>query len=160
KLQPVSNGQKGELFIGGPTLARGYMSDPSLTARSFVQWPSPVPSAFAPPGNPIRLYRTGDLVRQRDDGELEFFGRIDSQVKIRGHRIERAEIESILMQDPAIAAAVVRVYDHAGVQGLAAYVLLSPGAGSIDRAALQRTLRDKLPSYMIPAHLDVLPHFP
>jgi amino acid adenylation domain-containing protein len=160
KLQPVRPGQKGELFIGGPTLARGYMNEPALTAQSFVEWTRP--SAVTPKcrGKAVRLYKTGDLVRQREDGALEFFGRIDHQVKVRGHRIELAEIEAVLLEHAEIAAAVVRVYEHAGVQGLAAYVSLAPGATAVDRAEILRKLRGKLPAYMVPTHLDVLQQFP
>lgn len=160
ELQPVHRGQKGELFIGGPGLAREYINQPDLTARSFIEWAPPAAPTTESCRETKRLYKTGDLVRQKYDGELEFLGRIDHQVKIRGHRIELAEIESVLMEHPEIAAAVVRVHGHAGVESLAAYVLLTPGASSIDRPAILRTLRDKLPAYMIPTHLDALQQFP
>jgi non-ribosomal peptide synthetase-like protein len=160
KLEPVHSGEKGELFIGGLGLAREYINQPDLTARSFIEWPPQLVSTAESCREVKRLYRTGDLVRQNDGGDLEFLGRIDHQVKLRGHRIELAEIESVLVEHPQIAGAVVRVHEHGGVESLAAYVLLADGANGVDRSAILRTLRDKLPAYMVPSDLDVLQHFP
>ena len=97
QMRPVERGLKGELFVGGETLAKGYLKQPELSAEKFFSIPEG------------RLYRTGDLVRWNDQGELEFFGRIDSQVKIRGFRVELAEIESLLLETRGIRSAAVRL---------------------------------------------------
>jgi non-ribosomal peptide synthetase-like protein len=162
ELRPVSGGKKGELFIGGPGLSRGYLKQPELTARSFIDWTAPAneTASQAETTSPIRLYRTGDLVRWNEEGELEFFGRIDSQVKLRGFRIELAEIETILIEQPEITAATVKIYEESGLQSLAAYILLSDGSARPDRSRLLAILRDRLPAYMVPTYLDVLESFP
>jgi non-ribosomal peptide synthetase-like protein len=162
ELQPVPAGEKGELFIGGPGLSRGYLNQPDLTARSFIEWtPSARDLLFdAGPAQKIRLYRAGDLVRWSESGELEFFGRIDSQVKLRGYRIELSEIEAVLLEQPEITAAAVRVYEDAGLQSLAAYALLADGVTALDRSRILAVLRDRLPAYMVPAYLDALDSFP
>lgn len=147
-LQPLGPGERGELYIGGRGVSRGYLNQPELTSEHFVP---------APAGG--RLYRTGDLARVAADGEIEFFGRIDNQVKIRGYRVELDEIECVLAEDPAIACVVVTVHDREAVARLAAYVTLQPRA-ELDRPALLGRLRTRLPSYMVPSTLDVLPEFP
>ncbi|HEX3127436.1 MAG TPA: non-ribosomal peptide synthase/polyketide synthase [Thermoanaerobaculia bacterium] len=141
----------GELLIGGPALARGYLGRPDLTAASFV------PDPFGPPGE--RLYRTGDLVSELPDGELEFLGRIDDQVKIRGHRIELGEIEAALVHHPGVREAAVIAKDGAkdgqGGKRLVAYV-----AGTADAAELRTFLSESLPEPMVPSvfvHLEALP---
>jgi non-ribosomal peptide synthetase-like protein len=146
--QPVKDGETGELYIGGVTLASGYLKQPELTKRAFVQ------------NGDERLYRTGDLVRLNVDGEIEFFGRIDSQVKIRGFRVELSEIESVLLEQEEVSNAVVTLYEREGVPSLAAYVTLSVPTASFDRAKILQILRARLPSYMVPAFLDVLDSFP
>lgn len=147
-MQPVPLGAAGELYVGGPGVARGYLNRPELTARSFIEQAG------------RRLYRTGDLVRFNDEGELEFFGRIDSQVKIRGFRVELAEIEAVLLEQPEIASAAVRLYEREGMPLLAAYVVLAEGVGSLDRGRVLEVLRARLPAYMVPASLDVLDALP
>ena len=142
-MQPVPPGAKGELYVGGPGISRGYLNQPELTARSYV-----------------RLYRTGDLARVNEDGDLEYFGRIDGQVKIRGYRVELAEIEAVLLEQPQITSAAVRLYEREGVPSLAAYVLLGEGVRTLDRASVLETLRARLPAYMVPSYLDVLPALP
>lgn len=151
-LRPVPDGEKGELFIGGDTLARGYLGQPELTASRFMTVPLP--------DGPARLYRTGDVVRRLACGDLEFFGRIDGQIKIRGYRVELAEIESALREAPGVRLAVARLIEREGLQQLAAHVVLTDGAAALDRGATLALLRRRLPDYMIPAYLDLLDELP
>ena len=136
----------GELFIGGAQVARGYHDRPELTAERFVA------ESRSAPG---RLYRTGDLGRWNADGVLEFGGRIDDQVKVRGFRVELGEIEAVLREHEAVVeSAVVAVESAGGRSELAAYVVLE--AASSDEAAAPRrpaarSSRAKLPDYMVPA---------
>jgi acyl-coenzyme A synthetase/AMP-(fatty) acid ligase/acyl carrier protein len=155
-LEPVPVGVPGELCIGGLGVARGYLNRPELTAERFV------PDPFGElPG--ARLYRTGDMVRRRPDGSLEFLGRRDEQVKIRGHRIECGEVEAALVAHPGVRQAVVVAReDGAGERHLVACIVAggeaAPNAGEL-RAHLRRTL----PDFMVPAAfvaLDVLPLTP
>jgi amino acid adenylation domain-containing protein len=142
-------GQPGEIFVGGAGVARGYLNRPELTAERFL------PSPFAA-GD--RLYRSGDLARRLPDGELEYLGRIDQQVKVRGFRVELGEIESVLQAHPAIREAVVLARDGAGEQELAAYLVLSGEAPS--PAALRDFLGRSLPAYMVPAAYFEVPRIP
>lgn len=147
-LTPV--GVPGELYIGGAGVALGYLDRAELTAARFV------PDPFAP-GD--RLYRTGDLARWRSDGSLEFLGRIDQQVKVRGHRIELGEIESALRSDPTVADAVV-VADGAGTLArLVAYVTAAGDQVPV-AADLRARVRDELPQYMVPSVVMTLAAFP
>ena len=155
-LQPVPAGEVGEICLGGPGVAKGYVGRPELTAEKFIRHP------LAPAGS--RLYRTGDLGRMTDDGEIEYLGRADSEVKIRGHRVDLGEIESVLLEDPAIpeaATAMVAISESA--TELVAYVV--PGADCTEpEDALHRRLRDKLrdrlPGYMVPAYFVSLTGLP
>ena len=155
-MQPVPIGVPGELYIGGDGVARGYLHRPELTAERFV--PDPFTSDAG-----TRLYRTGDLVRYRADGHLEFLGRLDHQVKLRGYRIEPGEIEATLGQHPAVCEAVVVVReDPPGDQRLLAYLTMR-GEGSAPEESLRAFLRRTLPEYMIPSAfvtLDALPMTP
>ncbi|MFX4293410.1 amino acid adenylation domain-containing protein [Streptomyces bohaiensis] len=152
RQRPVPTGVPGELCLGGVRLARGYHGRPDLTADRFV------PDPFGPAGG--RLYRTGDLVRHRPDGVLEFLGRIDQQVKIRGLRIELGEIEAALTEHPGVsAAAVVARESAAGGADLAAYVVGEDGPAP-EPAALREHLRERLPDYMVPALWTALPALP
>ncbi len=147
-----ATGLPGELLIGGAGVARGYWLRPELTAERFV----PNPWA-ATPGE--RLYRTGDLVRWRWDGEIEFLGRIDHQVKVRGYRIEPGEIEALLARYPGVREAVVVVRQETGAPLLVAYVVPSPGR-QVAPDELRRYVQDNLPLYMVPAtfvELEALP---
>src|SRR6185312_5487301 len=149
--RPVPVGVAGELCVGGPGLARGYLNLPERTAASFV--PHPLANF---PGE--RLYRTGDLCCLRRDGEIEFLGRLDHQVKIRGLRIELGEIEAALLALPGVREAAVLAREEAGGRRLVAYV-----AGEVSAEALRTTLREQLPEYMVPAAfvtLDALPLSP
>jgi amino acid adenylation domain-containing protein len=139
-------GIPGELCIGGAGLARGYLCRPELTARAFV------PDPWS--GHPgARLYRTGDLACWRRDGELEFLGRTDHQIKVRGFRVELGEIESVLAEHPAVKEAVVVAYDpQPGSRRLAAYWVPRPGAAAAAGSAeLRAFLERRLPEYMVPA---------
>ncbi|MEU8241045.1 amino acid adenylation domain-containing protein [Actinoplanes missouriensis] len=147
-LRPVPDGAVGELYLAGTSLARGYVGRPGLTAGRFV----------ADPFGGGRMYRTGDLCRWGADGDLEYLGRVDDQVKVRGYRIEPAEIESVLLAHPAVdAAAVVVTGTPAALVG---YV--TPAAAAADGAAqvLRKHLAQQLPDYMVPSTLiglDALP---
>jgi len=147
RLAPVPPGQVGELYLSGPGLARGYLRQPALTAERFIRH-----SFDGQP--PARLYRTGDLARRRPDGQFEFVGRADRQVKIRGHRIELSEIEAVLRQHPAgRETAVIARDDLPGGRQLVAYV-----AGAAD--GLSDFLQTRLPAYMQPAAIVPLPALP
>lgn len=153
-LQPVATGSVGELYLGGTTLARGYLNRPDLTAEKFIPDPfSGIPGA--------RLYKTGDLVRYLPGGQLEFVGRLDDQVKVRGFRVELAEIEAALHYHPAVRQAVVLAWQTnqpAGDTRLAAYVVLDDQATT--SLELRQFLLEKLPPYMVPAHFILLDAFP
>jgi len=141
---PVPVGVPGELYIGGHCLARGYLKRPDLTAQNFV--PDPFSSE---PGT--RLYKTGDLARYLSDGNIEFLGRIDDQVKVRGFRIELGEIEAALRQHPAVRETVVLARENApGEKHLVAYVV-AQGESPPTASELRVFLKEKLPDYMMPA---------
>jgi amino acid adenylation domain-containing protein len=152
-LHPVPMGAPGELYIGGDSLARGYLSRPDLTAESFIPNPfDEVPGA--------RLYRTGDRGHFLPDGTIEFLGRVDNQVKIRGFRIELGEVEVALHQSPSVKQCVVVAReDRPGNKYLAAYVVVNEQADT-SGAALSDFLRKRLPEHMIPSTfvmMDTLP---
>ncbi|MBZ5712804.1 amino acid adenylation domain-containing protein [Nannocystis pusilla] len=152
--RPVGVGELGELYIGGDGLARGYHNRPELTAERFVSVAGLRGDAA------IRLYRTGDQARWRPDGLIEFVGRTDFQVKIRGHRIELEEIESALVASGLVAAAAVTVHESpAGDKSLVAHVVPRDRAGFLS-SQLQVHLQTKLPRFMVPSRfvsLDALP---
>ncbi|HEU4327751.1 MAG TPA: amino acid adenylation domain-containing protein, partial [Roseiflexaceae bacterium] len=188
QLNPVPVGVPGQLYIGGDGVARGYWNRPELTAERFV------PNPFGAEGWGLRageenqkpgadnsklktqnskLYKTGDLVRYREDGRLEFLGRTDFQVKLRGFRIELAEIEAALLDHPQVRAAVVALReDRPGDQRLVGYLIpaepdreagglrLEVGELSTQQAALKAHLRERLPEYMIPGTFMLLERFP
>jgi acyl-coenzyme A synthetase/AMP-(fatty) acid ligase len=148
-LQPLPSGAIGELHLGGVGLARGYLGRAALTAERFV------PDPFV---EGARLYRTGDLARRRADGALDYLGRIDTQVKLRGQRIEPGEIEALLRAEQGVHDAVVMVRD----EQLIGYIVRGVG-NTIDTNVLLDALRAQLPAYMVPSQLielDVLPVTP
>jgi non-ribosomal peptide synthase protein (TIGR01720 family) len=143
-LHPVPIGMVGELYIGGDGLARGYLNRPELTAERFIPHPF---SALAG----ARLYKTGDLARYRPDGEIEFLGRNDDQVKVRGFRIELGEIETTLREHPGVREAVLMAREDApGERRLTAYLVITGGVLS-NLNELRGYLKERLPEYMIPA---------
>jgi amino acid adenylation domain-containing protein len=154
--QLVLPGTSGELYVGGVCLARGYFARAGLTAEKFV------PHPFGEPGE--RLYRSGDLARWRTDGTLEYLGRLDSQVKVRGHRIELAEIESVLLGHEAVREAAVVAREQGGDLRLVGYVVGRCGESKPLPAALIEQLRaalsEQLPKYMVPAAFVVLESLP
>ncbi|HEV7451634.1 MAG TPA: Pls/PosA family non-ribosomal peptide synthetase [Pseudonocardiaceae bacterium] len=160
QLRPVEQGGVGEICIGGPGVAIGYLNRPDLTAERFVPNPIAQDRAAAP-----RIYRSGDLGRLTPTGEYEYLGRIDTQIKIRGYRIELGEIEQVIREDHAVETAVVNPAQRDGVvQDLVGYVTLhhnASGNGETDlRERLHTSLRRRLPAYMIPSFIEVLDEFP
>jgi acyl carrier protein len=156
QLNPVPVGTAGELLIGGDGVARGYLNRPALTDEKFI------PDPFS--GTPgARLYRTGDLARLRPDGEIEFLGRVDEQVKIHGNRIELSEISATLHRHPAVRSSVVAVDEHVSDERrLIAYVVPAGGRRP-DTEQLRAHLAQQLPNYMVPAafvYLEELPLTP
>ena len=151
--EPVPPGVPGEIWIGGPGLALGYLNAPRLTAERFVPHPF-----CSDPG--AQLYRTGDRARYRDDGTIEFLGRFDSQIKLRGHRIDLSEIEHVLKQHDAIEDAVVLArQDRPGEKRLVAYVVPERGRAA-NAGELRADLLRRLPEYMVPAAFVTLTALP
>ncbi|WP_063764187.1 non-ribosomal peptide synthetase/MFS transporter [Kitasatospora purpeofusca] len=150
--QPVPPGVTGELYLGGDRLARGYLGRPELTAERFVDDP------FGAPGD--RLYRTGDLARWRTDGTLDYLGRADDQIKVRGYRVEPGEIEAALTALPGIGQAVVLARGEGLRQMLVAYLERTGDAPVPAPAELRDTLGESLPDYMVPARFVVLDRLP
>ncbi|MEV4777631.1 amino acid adenylation domain-containing protein [Burkholderia sp. LMU1-1-1.1] len=163
-LRPVPIGMVGELYIGGVQVAHGYHQRQELTARVFIPDPfTYLPSGPAAPAPPATLFKTGDLGRYWHDGTIEFLGRADRQVKVRGYRIELAEIEHHLLRHPGVRHAIVLAReDRPGDVRLVAY-LQAATAGGADPAALRLHLKRTLPDYMIPAafvELEAMPLLP
>lgn len=151
-FKPVAVGIPGELFIAGDGVARGYLRRPDLTAERFV--PNPFDNAGG------RMYSTGDRVRWREDGQIEFLGRTDQQVKLRGYRIELAEIEAALLGCSGVGQATVIMHsDSRGEKRLVAYVVPA-GGRSLNAAELRESLAHRLPNYMVPAFITVLDSLP
>ncbi len=151
RLRPTASGVAGELYIAAPGVARGYLRAPARTAGRFVADP------YGSAGE--RMYRTGDLVRRLRDGRLEFLGRVDRQVKVRGFRVETGEVEATLLAVPAVVhAAVVVRESRAGDPQLVGYVVA--GAEDVDHASALAELRERLPEHMVPSALVTLDELP
>ena len=148
RLRPLRTGIGGELYVAGVQLARGYVGRPAETAARFVADPG---------GDGGRMYRTGDRARILDDGALEFLGRADRQVKVRGHRVELGEIENLTADIESVdACAVVAVTDDGGATVLVAHVT----PGDVDAAAVRDVLRGRVPDYLVPAFWVAIDHVP
>ncbi|MBI0384502.1 AMP-binding protein, partial [Streptomyces albiflaviniger] len=149
--KPVAAGVMGELHIAGEQLARGYLGRAELTDERFV------PDSFAADGS--QMYRTGDLVRERPDGNLEYLGRADEQLKVSGYRIEPGEIEAVLRGHAGVRDCAVVAVGEADARRLVAYVAPEPGS-SLDASALARHAARALPSYMVPVAFVAVPELP
>ncbi|OBI06871.1 hypothetical protein A5714_02150 [Mycobacterium sp. E2462] len=149
RLNPVPVGVAGELYLAGPALAHGYLGRPNLTAERFV------PNPFGEPG--ARMYRTGDLVRWTNARNLQYLGRADFQVKLRGQRVELGEIENALLACPSVNAAAAAVHRLGGADHLVGYV---SGAAPPDADAVRDTLATRLPDYLVPTRIVVLDRLP
>jgi amino acid adenylation domain-containing protein len=150
-LNPCPIGVTGELYLGGEGVARGYVGRPGTTADRFI------PDPFSAEGG--RLYRSGDLTRWRDDGAVEFVGRVDHQVKLRGFRIELGEIEAALVEQPGVGECVALLRNDDGQPSLVAYVVPEAGC-SLDPISLRRSIAGKLPDYMMPSAIVPLARLP
>jgi amino acid adenylation domain-containing protein len=155
-LNPVPVGMRGQIFVGGDGLSRGYLNRPELTEERFVtNWLAPELSA--------RLYRTGDLGRFRGNGEIEYLGRVDNQIKLRGQRLELGEIESVLASHAAVHQAVVSLTGESEQQKLSAHIVVKEGSSIPGAGELRRYLRTKLPEHMVPANywlIEKVPQLP
>jgi acyl carrier protein len=152
KRRLLPHGVPGELYIGGLGVARGYFERPELTSERFV------PDPFA--GGEARMYKTGDRARFRADGILDFLGRADFQVKLRGYRIEPGEIEALVRQLPGITECVVVLReDRPGDQRLVGYVVPAPRT-KIDVSSVREALRERLPEYMVPSNIISIDELP
>jgi acyl carrier protein len=151
ELNPVPIGIVGEIHVGGHGLAKGYLNNPELTSQKFISNP------FVK-GAEVRLYKTGDRGRFLPEGNLEFLGRVDNQIKLRGIRIELGEIESVLCSHSSIHAAVVSVSEAEGAERLIAYIV--PTSSGLASSELRRFVRDKLPEHMTPASFVMLATLP
>jgi len=149
--QILPPGIPGELCIAGVCLARGYWNRPDLTAEKFIE--------VNLLGKTERIYKTGDLAKWGDDGNLEFLGRIDQQVKLRGFRIELGEIEAVLLEHPVVKEAVVNLYETENNQQLVAYIIPQEKQRDV-RDELKSLLKSRLPNYMIPSQIMILETFP
>jgi amino acid adenylation domain-containing protein len=153
QMQPAPFGVIGEVYIGGAQLARGYLNQPALTAERFV------PDPFSANELGRRLYRTGDLARLLSNGNFEFIGRNDFQIKLRGYRIELGEVEAALRRERFVREAVVKTHTNGHGEGLIAYLLVEQHS-ALDTNELQERLEKQLPSYMVPSMFVFMDEFP
>jgi non-ribosomal peptide synthetase-like protein len=153
-LQPVADGQEGELWIAGVGVSDGYLGRPDLTATRFFGNP------YAQDGSSPTMYRTGDRVRREADGNLVWLGRVDGQVKIRGHRVELSEIEAHLIAEPAVASAVVVTRPQDEDQLALVGLLALRDADRFDLASFLERLRESLPAYMVPSTFELVDKIP
>jgi non-ribosomal peptide synthetase-like protein len=154
ELRLVPRGRKGEICIGGAGVARGYLGLPAETAARFV------PDPFAGRDDPdARIYRTGDMGRVDSHGNLQFLGRTDAQVKIRGLRVDLGEIESVMLQAPDVLSAACTVRENGGIQRLVGYVVPRAG-GTVDGERLGAHLRKQLPPWIVPAFIEMVSDLP
>jgi amino acid adenylation domain-containing protein/non-ribosomal peptide synthase protein (TIGR01720 family) len=170
QLQPVAMGMIGELYLGGAGIARGYWQRPELTAERFIPVPESVAAMIRSSPAPLvqgnlggfedRLYKTGDRVRYRPDGNLEFVGRQDEQIKLRGYRIELNEIAAQLQQHPDLTQVIALLRDADTNPQIVAYFTTVPGTGAICEDDLRQFLSDRLPAYMVPAAWVAIDQFP
>lgn len=154
-LQPVPYGEIGEICVGGPGVARGYVNLPERTAERFVADPTGT--------NGARIYRTGDLGRYLANGDIEYLGRADAEVKVRGHRVDLQEIENVLLEDDRITAAAVKLVPTPGTGGeLAGYLVVNDQAVAADDlfTELHALAKEKLSPYMVPAYLQLIDAIP
>ncbi|WP_037079865.1 non-ribosomal peptide synthetase [Pseudonocardia spinosispora] len=149
-LHPVPDGERGELYLAGPHLARGYLADPGATADRFVADP------FGAPGD--RMYRTGDLARRRPGTGLEYLGRADQQVKIRGRRVEIGEVEAALASVPGVSASAAVIRTDGAQPRLVGYV--TPSDAALDAARVRRVLADRVPDHLVPSAVVVMQALP
>ncbi len=149
--RPVGSGETGHLFIGGPVLARGYLNQPEKTAAAFLM-------VDLPQRGPTRIYRTGDLARWLPSGDIEYAGRVDHQIKVGSYRIEPGEIEASIATFPSVLESIVVHEELRGQKALIAYV--ATGGAVIDLKSLRQHLKDRLPSYMLPARYVLLESLP
>ena len=152
-LRTAADGTAGELCLGGIGLARGYVGLPEATREKFVQWP-------AEGSGSRRLYRTGDQVRRAPSGDLEFLGRLDSQVKLRGFRIELSEIEAVLVECPGVKSAAVTLHQNHGSTGELVGYIVPKVSLTPDLSRVRAHLRERLPAYMVPGTLELLQALP
>lgn len=148
-MRPVPVGARGEVFLGGASVTRGYLGRPDLTADRFL------PDPFT--GEGARMYRTGDMATLLPDGQLHFHGRSDHQVKIRGIRIETLEVEAEIETHPAVRDSLVTVWGEDSDRGLVAYIVPD---GELDSAEMRSFLGSRVPPYMVPSVIEILPAFP
>ncbi|MRG97788.1 non-ribosomal peptide synthetase [Polyangium spumosum] len=160
--KPVAVGVPGELYIGGIGPARGYLGQPALTQEKFIVIDTLPPPPPGPNGEarPRRLYRTGDMVRWLPDGTLDFLGRIDNQVKVRGYRVEPEEVEANIRKLSAVRDAAVVVQEIGNQRALVGYVVSAEGRGGRIEEEVLDALRATLPEHMIPLRIVVLPEIP
>jgi non-ribosomal peptide synthetase-like protein len=154
RYEPVAPGEVGELFIGGESIARGYLNQPALSSERFVAL------NLGSANSEARLFRTHDLVQATEDGQLQYVGRNDELVKIRGFRVELCEIEAILVEHPGVRAAAVAALRHGQMTELAAFVVTAGDLNQDERQQIVALLHERLPDYMVPRYLDAIDELP